>query len=108
VTNHSFTVTSHNDLPEIIARLGGKQGPDPDSTFNFNYTDVLVLLEQMNEQHLIVGKPLAGPLEDGAFVLERVGKNGEVLTGIGEDTTIEGGRPQGGPDSRPTTQESAK
>jgi len=109
VTNHSYTVTSHNNLAEIIARLAGKPGPDADSTFDFNYTDVLVLLERMNDQHLIVGKPLDGPLDDGAFVMEATGQNGEVLAGLGNDTTIEGSRPQGtAPDTRLTTQESGK
>jgi flagellar basal body P-ring protein FlgI len=81
-----------NDLPEIIARLGGK-GPDGMQLLSFDFNDVVGIVQQLIETHQAYGQNFSGQALAAVFQLEHPQLAGESWISIPEDT--EAGRPQG-------------
>jgi len=85
---------THNDLPEILARLGGR-GPDDDrQTFNFSFGDVVAVAEQLIAQHDVYGaSETEASARECIFELEHPGVGSDDWTSIPSDNRE--GRPQG-------------
>jgi hypothetical protein len=62
---------SHNDLPEILARLGGR-GPDDVQSFDLGFSDVVAIAQQLVAAHEVFGTQLGtGQSEECLFELQR-------------------------------------
>jgi hypothetical protein len=86
-------VQTDNDLPEILARLGG-EGPDNQDRFDFSFGDVVAIARQLVESHEVYGKSLAeNSGEDCVFELQRPPLETDDWTRIPEENL--NGRPQG-------------
>jgi flagellar basal body P-ring protein FlgI len=85
-------VLSHNDLIEILARLGG-EGPDEDDTFNFNFNDVVAIAQQLVAQNRVYGTRLTGERVACVFELQHQQLESDGWTSVPRDNTA--GRPQG-------------
>src|SRR5208282_3107655 len=85
-------VLSHNNLAEILARLGG-EGPDPDDTFNFNFNDVVAIAQQMVASHNVYGTRLSGEKMACIFELQHEQLETDQWTRIPHENLA--GRPQG-------------
>ncbi|HEY1922322.1 MAG TPA: flagellar basal body P-ring protein FlgI, partial [Tepidisphaeraceae bacterium] len=86
-------VNTHNDLPEILARLGG-EGPSDSQQFDLSFADVVAIAQQMVSTHEVFGVNMAdnSPVE-GIFELQRPALETDDWTSIPNDNTE--GRPQG-------------
>jgi flagellar basal body P-ring protein FlgI len=85
---------THNDLPEILARLGGEGPEDAQERFNLSFGDVVAVAEQLVSQHSIVGESIASSdLLDCVFELEHPAIDGDQWNKI--PTENREGRPQG-------------
>ncbi|MGD0464789.1 MAG: flagellar basal body P-ring protein FlgI [Tepidisphaeraceae bacterium] len=86
-------VDTHNDLPEILARLGG-EGPSDDQRFNLSFADVVAVAQQLVASHEVYGVNLADNSRvEGIFQLERPTLEADDWTSIPKENTE--GRPQG-------------
>jgi hypothetical protein len=86
-------VDTHNDLPEILARLGG-EGPSDGQQFNLSFADVVAIAQQMVTSHEVYGVNLADNSRvEGIFQLERPILESDDWTSIPNENTE--GRPQG-------------
>jgi hypothetical protein len=90
---HTLT---QNDLPMILARLGGMGPPDPEQNFNLSFADVVAVAEQLVAQKSAIGMRIDGTAttQDCAFELEHPSLESEQWTSI--PTENREGRPQGG------------
>jgi hypothetical protein len=87
------SVLTHNDLVEIIARLGG-EGPDEEDRLSFNFNDVVAIAQQLVESHEVFGLTLEGNKRECLFELQHPQVATEAWQSIPSDTYA--GRPQGG------------
>ncbi len=85
-------VLSHNDLVEILARLGG-EGPEPSDTFNFNFNDVVAIAQQLVSSGQVYGTKLSGEKVACVFQLEHKELESDRWLSVPKDNTA--GRPQG-------------
>jgi flagellar basal body P-ring protein FlgI len=85
-------VLSHNDLAEILARLGG-EGPDPDDAFNFNFNDVVAVAQQLVASHHVYGTRLSGEKVACIFQLEHQQLEADQWNSVPKNNPA--GRPQG-------------
>jgi hypothetical protein len=86
-------VESHNDVPEIFARLGGKGPPDPDASFTLSFADVVAVAANLVKQHNIYGTLPDGSLVECAFELEHPRLETDTWSSIPSENRE--GRPQG-------------
>lgn len=100
-------VLTHNDLPEIVARLGG-EGPDEDNAFNFNFSDVVAITQQLIAGNNVTGEDSSGNRVACVFELEHPPLTSDQWQSI--PAYNEGGRPQGsgGPIVAPTPAKGAR
>jgi hypothetical protein len=102
-----INVLSHNDLAEIVARLGG-EGPSDDEAFDFSFNDVVAITKQLCDQKYVNGTDIRGRQQLAAsFDLEHPAVDATTLTNIARETPA--GRPvshvvdaPAGPASRPS------
>jgi hypothetical protein len=86
-------VDTHNDLPEILARLGG-EGPDDDHRFDLSFADVVAVAQQLVATHEIYGVNLAdNSKRECIFELQRPLLETDEWTSIPRENPE--GRPQG-------------
>jgi hypothetical protein len=86
-------VDTHNDLPEILARLGG-EGPSDDQQMNLSFADVVAVAQQLVATHEVYGVNLADNTQlESIFQLERPTFEHDDWTSIPKENTE--GRPQG-------------
>jgi hypothetical protein len=88
---HTLT---QNELPMILARLGGKGPPDPEQNFNLSFADVVAVAEQLVTQKSAIGMRMDGTAQECAFLLEHPSLQTDQWTSI--PTENREGRPQGG------------
>jgi Flagellar P-ring protein len=89
----TMKVDTHNDLPEILARLGG-EGPDDDHQFSLSFGDVVAVAQRMVAAHDVYGVSLAdGSHRDATFELEHPLLESDHWTSIPKENPE--GRPQG-------------
>jgi hypothetical protein len=85
---------SHNDLPEILARLGGKGPDDTRESFDLSFGDIVAVAEQLVSQHAVYGQSLADNSEqECVFELEHPSVGADDWTSIPSENRE--GRPQG-------------
>jgi len=85
---------THNDLPEILARLGGEGPPDAQQRFNFSFGDVVAIAQQLVSQHNVFGASVADASQrECLFELEHPSQEADDWTSI--PTENREGRPQG-------------
>jgi hypothetical protein len=85
-------VLSHNDLPEILARLGG-EGPDPEDSFTFNFNDVVAIAQKLIGSNQVYGTSLSGEKMACIFELQHQRLESDAWTVVPHNN--EAGRPQG-------------
>jgi hypothetical protein len=86
-------VDTHNDLPEILARLGG-EGPSDDQQLNLSFADVVAVAQQLVTTHEVYGANLADNTRlESIFQLERPTLEPDDWTSIPRENAE--GRPQG-------------
>jgi hypothetical protein len=86
-------VDTHNDLPEILARLGG-EGPSDDQRLDLSFADVVAVAQQMVATHEVYGVNVAdNTRQEGIFELEHPMLETDDWTSIPKENTE--GRPQG-------------
>ena len=86
-------VESHNDVPEIFARLGGKGPPDPDENFTLSFADIVAVAANLAKQHCIYGTLPDGSPAECAFELEHPRLETDTWSSIPSENRE--GRPQG-------------
>jgi hypothetical protein len=85
---------SHNDLPEILARLGGKGPEDAQQSFDLSFGDVVAVAEQLVSQHSVYGASLTeNASRECIFQLEHPSAEADDWNSIPSDNRE--GRPQG-------------
>jgi len=85
---------SHNDLPEILARLGGKGPEDAQQSFDLSFGDVVAVAEQLVSQHSVYGASLTeNASRECIFQLEHPSPEADDWNSIPSDNRE--GRPQG-------------
>jgi hypothetical protein len=85
---------THNDLAEILARLGGKGPDDPTQSFDLSFGDVVAVAEQMVAQHDVYGDILSNDNpQECIFQLEHPSMGADDWNSIPSDNRE--GRPQG-------------
>jgi hypothetical protein len=94
-------VLTHNDLAEIVARLGG-EGPDEEDRLSFNFNDVVAIAQQLVTSHQVFGLTLEGNKRECLFELQHPQLATEMWESIPSDTYA--GRPQGGGVGSPSTE----
>jgi hypothetical protein len=88
------TAQTHNDLPEILARLGGEGPADAQQRFDFSFGDVVAIARQLVSQHAVYGASVADNSQrECLFELEHSSAEAEDWTSI--PTENREGRPQG-------------
>jgi hypothetical protein len=104
---------THNDLPEILARLGGEGPSDAQQRFDFSFGDVVAIAQQLASEHDVYGTSVAQgegetPMVEGEtsaaqgqtsareciFELEHPSEEADNWTSIPSENRE--GRPQGG------------
>ena len=85
---------SANDLPEILARLGGKGTSLSDQNFDLGFADVVAVAEKLVEQHSAYGQSITGTPLACTFELEHPSLENDQWTSIPNENRE--GRPQGG------------
>jgi hypothetical protein len=86
-------VLTHNELVEILARLGG-EGPDDGDRLSFDFNDVVAIAQQLVESRQVYGSTLEGDKRLCLFQLQHPQMASESWESIPSDTYA--GRPQGG------------
>lgn len=90
---HPIKVETRNDLPEILARLGGV-GPLSEDKLDFSFGDVVAITRQLVEQHEVYGRSLAENTgADCVFELQHPALETDDWTRIPQENL--NGRPQG-------------
>jgi flagellar basal body P-ring protein FlgI len=89
---HPTDVLSHNDLAEILARLGN-EGSDPDDNFDFNFNDVVAVAQQLVNSGQVYGSKLSGEKMAAIFQLQHRELESDYWNKVPKDNTA--GRPQG-------------
>lgn len=90
---NTVKVETHNDLPEILARLGG-EGPDDSHEFDLSFGDVVAVAQQLVAGHEVYGVSLADNSQrDCTFELEHPLLETDEWTSIPKENPE--GRPQG-------------
>jgi flagellar basal body P-ring protein FlgI len=85
---------THNDLPEILARLGGR-GPDDVQSFDLAFSDVVAIAQQLVASHEIFGTPIGSDTpQECLFELQRPRLDMNDWMSIPSENT--NGRPTGG------------
>jgi hypothetical protein len=85
---------THNDLPEILARLGGKGPDDERQNFDLSFGDVVAVAEQLVAQHVVYGASMTeNDSRECIFQLEHPSFGSDDWTSIPSDNRE--GRPQG-------------
>jgi hypothetical protein len=85
---------THNDLPEILARLGGEGPADAQQRFNFSFGDVVAIAQQLVSQHNVYGTSVAdNGQRECLFELEHPSVEADDWTSIPSENRE--GRPQG-------------
>jgi hypothetical protein len=104
---------THNDLPEILARLGGEGPADTQQRFDFSFGDVVAIARQLASEHDVYGTSVAlgegeipaaegqasvaegeTPAREAIFQLEHPAEEADNWTSIPSENRE--GRPQGG------------
>jgi hypothetical protein len=86
-------VLTHNELIEILARLGG-EGPEDVDRLSFDFNDVVAIAQQLVESHQVYGSTLEGDRRECLFQLQHPQIAAQLWESIPSDTYA--GRPQGG------------
>ena len=84
---------THNELIEILARLGG-EGPEDVDRLSFDFNDVVAIAQQMVAAHQVYGSTLEGERRECFFQLQHPQIATQLWESIPSDTYA--GRPQGG------------
>jgi len=85
---------THNDLPEILARLGGEGPPDAQRRFDFSFGDVVAIAQQLVSQHNVYGASVADDSQrECLFELGHPSEEADDWTSIPSEN--QEGRPQG-------------
>jgi hypothetical protein len=85
---------THNDLPEILGRLGGLGPDDARQTFDMSFGDVVAVAEQLIAQHEVYGSALAdNSPQECIFQLEHPTYGADDWNSLPSDNRE--GRPQG-------------
>jgi hypothetical protein len=86
-------VLTHDDLVEILARLGGEGAEDVDR-LSFDFNDVVAIAQQLVQSHQVYGSTLEGQKRECLFQLQHPQIATQSWESIPSDTYA--GRPQGG------------
>jgi hypothetical protein len=85
---------THNDLPEILARLGGKGSDDSQENFDLSFGDVVAVAEQLVAQHDVYGASMTeNDSREAIFQLEHPSSGADDWNSLPSDNRE--GRPQG-------------
>jgi hypothetical protein len=85
---------THNDLPEILARLGGRGPDDAQQSFDLSFGDVVAVAEQLVAQHDVYGASVtATNSRECIFQLEHPSPGEDDWNSLPSDNRE--GRPQG-------------
>ena len=87
---HTLT---QNDLPMILARLGGDGPPDPEQNFDLSFADVVAVSAKLVNEHSVFGATFDGAPKECAFELEHPRYQSDQWTSIPSENRE--GRPQG-------------
>jgi hypothetical protein len=85
---------SHNDFPEILARLGGEGPADGQQRFDLSFGDVVAVAQQMIAQHDVYGATMdEGATQECVFEMEHPNIDADEWSSIPVENRE--GRPQG-------------
>ncbi len=88
-----LNVKVQNDLPMIVARLGG-DGPLDEDSFSLTFNDVVAIVQRLVDGHQAYGQTLTGESVAAVFQLEHPQLASDSWISIPDDSDT--GRPQGG------------
>jgi hypothetical protein len=87
-TKDAINIISGLDLPQLVARLGGR-GPAGDPSLNLNYTEAVAIMQGLAQSHSIT---MAGSITPAPFMLEQPTSLTDALV-----NSALGARPQADP-----------